>query len=234
MRKRRIVATIECRMTSTRLPGKVMMEAINGKSMLEIMVERVKRVKQINKIVLATTINKTDDCIVTLAKKLKIGYYRGSEDDVLTRVLSAAKKNHADIIVELTGDCPLIDPEIISQVIDCFLCNKCDYVSNSYYPTGISVQVFSLVALKKANHEGLTLQDREHVSLYIVKNPDKFKQITLSPPPKLKRPDIILTLDWPKDYKLIKTVLKKLYPKNKNFSCYDIVELFEKRRNSKR
>lgn len=224
------MATIECRMTSSRLPGKVMMEAIKGKSMLEIMVERVKRVEQINKIVLATTLNKTDDCLVSLAKKLKIGYFRGSEEDVLSRVLAAAKKFKADIIVELTGDCPLIDPAIISQVIDCYLYNECDYASNIYYPAGISTQVFSLAALEKADREGLTPADREHVSLYIVQNPDKFRKVSLPPPPKLKRPDIILTLDWEKDYKRIRKVLRKLYPQNKNFDCYDMVELFKKKK----
>lgn len=227
----KIIATIECRMTSSRLPGKVLLEAIDGKSVLEIMVERVKRVPQIKETVLATTVNKADDDIESLAKRLNIGCFRGSEDDVLSRVLGAAEKFNAGIIVELTGDCPLIDPEIISQVIDCYLYNECDYASTGNpitYPMGMDTQVFSTEILKRADNEGKTAQDREHVSWYIVRNPEKFKQLTVIAPPLLKNTDIEVTLDEKEDYELLREIIKRLYPKNRYFSCYDILDLLKK------
>jgi spore coat polysaccharide biosynthesis protein SpsF len=226
--KDRIVATIECRMTSSRLSGKVMLEAIRGKSMLEVMVERVKQVPQIDDIVLATTINRADDVIERLAVRLGIGCFRGSEDDVLSRVLGAAEKFKADTIVELTGDCPIIDPEIVSQIIDCYLSNDCDYASNcepNTYPVGMETQVFSLKSLRIADKKGKTSQDREHVSWYIRKRPDVFRHLTLIAPASLKHPEIEVTLDEKQDYELIRKVIAKLYPRNKYFSCYDIVKL---------
>lgn len=229
-KKGKIVATIECRMTSSRLLGKVLLEGIDGKSMLEVMVERVKAVKGIDQITLATTTNKTDDVLERLAGKLGIGCFRGSEDDVLSRVLGAAKKFKADIIVELTGDCPLIDPEIVAQVIDCYRNNDCDYASNcdpNTYPIGMDTQVFSTDSLETADKEGLTPADREHVSLYIRKRPEKFKQSILIAPPHLKRPDIQVTLDEKDDYELIRRILQKLYPANKYFSCLDIIKACE-------
>jgi spore coat polysaccharide biosynthesis protein SpsF len=116
MRRSRIIATVECRMTSTRLPGKVMLKSC-GKPMLQHIVERLSRVKKIDEIVFATTTNADDDCILTLSKKLGVSCFRGAENDVLKRVLLAAKKYEGDIIVEITGDCPLIDPDITSQTI---------------------------------------------------------------------------------------------------------------------
>jgi spore coat polysaccharide biosynthesis protein SpsF len=224
----KIISTIECRMTSSRLPGKVLMEGINGKSMLEIMVERVKRVPQIQEVILATTVNKTDDPIESLAQKMGVGCFRGSEEDVLSRVLGAAKKFKADIIVELTGDCPLIDPEIISQVIDCYLRNDCDYASTGNpisYPAGMDTQVYPVAILERADVEGLTPEDREHVSWYIVHNPDKFRLLTIVAPPGLKDTNIFVTLDEKNDCELIRKILAKLYKKNKYFSCYDLVNL---------
>ena len=207
------------------------MDAIAGKSMLEIMIERVKRVQHIQEIVLATTVNKTDDLIELLAKKINVSCFRGSEEDVLSRVLGAAKKFKGDIIVELTGDCPIIDPEIISQVIDCYIHNDCDYASTGNpitYPEGMDIQVYSAKLLERADAEGKTPEDREHVSWYIVKNPVKFKLLTIVAPPALKDTGISITLDEREDCELIREVLKRLYPKNKYFSCYDIVDLFKK------
>jgi len=229
--RKKVVATIECRMTSSRLPGKVMLEVIDGKSMLEIMVERVKQVREIDKIVLATTINKTDDIIEKLAKKLKIGCFRGSEKDVLLRVLGAAEKFKGDIIVELTGDCPIIDPEIVSQVIACYLHNQCDYASNCEpctYPIGMDTQVFSLKTLRIADKIGKSDKDREHVSWYIRKHPGEFRHLTLVAPPNLRHPEIEITLDEIQDYELIKKILKKLYYRKRRFTCQDIIEVFKK------
>ena len=140
----KIVATIEARMGSTRLPQKVM-RPIMGRPMLDLMIERVKRAKLLNEIVIATSINEKDKVLEDLAKRTGVRCFRGSEDDVLDRVLNAAKSVNADIIVELWGDTPLIDPTIIDDAIEYFLDNQYDLVStclDKTFPWGMSLLVF--------------------------------------------------------------------------------------------
>ena len=117
IKDKKIVASIEARMTSSRLPGKVLME-INGKPVLEILIDRLKRSKYINEIVIATSSNDADDRIEELGKELNVAVFRGSEDDVLGRVVGAVETLKGDIIVEITGDCPLMDPEVMDSVIE--------------------------------------------------------------------------------------------------------------------
>ena len=139
--KPRICATIEARMTSSRLPGKVI-KPILDKPTLELMVERVKRIECLDDIILATTTNADDDCLVELAERLGIKCFRGSEDDVLERVLHAAQAHDVDIIVELTGDCPLLDPALVDQGVATYLEKGVDYLTNSQpasYPIGMVV-----------------------------------------------------------------------------------------------
>lgn len=225
-----IAATVECRIASSRLPGKVMMESL-GKPMLEYLVERLKRVERLDHIVLATTENSSDGCIAELAGKLNVGCFRGSEDDVLHRVLCAAESVNADLIVEITGDCPLIDPGIASQTLSLYLSNECDYASNDLtpsYPLGMDVQVFSTDLLRLADREGQTPDDREHVSWFFIRNPKRFRLLMLPAPPQLHWPDLRLTLDEIGDFRLIDAVISTLYPSNPEFSCYDIVSYLRK------
>lgn len=200
-----------------------------GKPMLEHIVERLRRVPQLDGIVFATTVNSSDDCIALLAETLGVSCFRGSEDDVLKRVLLAAQSEQADVIVEITGDCPLIDPEVTSQTIDLYLNNSdCDYVSNDLvvsYPLGMDVQVFSAALLSLADKEGLTAPDREHVSWYIVRHPERFRLVTLPAPPSLCWPTLRLTLDEEDDFLLIDAIFKALYCQKPSFSLYDIISL---------
>ena len=228
----KIVATIECRMSSTRLPGKVMLESC-GKPMLQHIVERLSRVEKINEIVFATTTNVDDDCIEALAKRLEVSCFRGSENDVLKRVLLSVKKFTGDVIVEITGDCPLIDPDITAQTIELYLKNLCDYASNDLvpaFPLGMDVEVFSTEMLELADREGLTPDDREHVSWYFIRNPERFRLLTLPAPSSLFWPDLRLTLDEEADFKLIDTVFKALYFKNQNFTLSDILDFLSNNR----
>ena len=229
-REEKIVATVECRMTSSRLPGKVLMKA-DGKPMLRILVERLSKVEQLDAIVLATTTNKTDDPIAELAKSLGVRCHRGSEDDVLRRVLDAARSADADVIVEITGDCPLLDPQITSQVIDLYRLNDCDYASNLdpvSFPIGMDAQVFSTRLLSIADEEGNTQEDREHVSLFIRKQPERFRKLHLPAPPELHWPDLGLTLDEKEDYELLKTIHESLVSDNPDYSCLDILRFLRK------
>lgn len=222
-----IVATIEARMTSSRLPGKVLMEAL-GKPMLAYQVERLTAVPSINAIVLATTSNAVDHALDAFAAQNDILCWRGSEDDVMQRVIDAASFAKADVVVEITGDCPLIDPEIVEQVIQTFLSNTAEYVNNVQvrsYPDGMDTQVFRLEVLQRSASMTNDHLDREHVTLHIRNNPGQFSHLNLVAPTSLHWPDLGLTLDEKADYKLLKSIIEKLYPVDPLFSCQDIIKL---------
>ncbi|MDB4627876.1 glycosyltransferase family protein [Akkermansiaceae bacterium] len=203
-------------MTSSRLPGKVLMNAVDDISMLEFMIHRVRQSALIDDIIVATTTNKEDNPIVALCEKLDAKSYRGSEDDVLMRVLEAHTEYHSDIIVELTGDCPLIDHQIIDQVIQVYLEGDYDYVSNSHvrsFPMGLDVEVFAADFLRKIEKIAITEADREHVSLYMY-NSNKFKTKEVIAPDNLFWPELRITLDDWGDYDFIKRIIAEFYPQN--------------------
>lgn len=224
----KIVATIEARMTSTRLPGKVLFMA-NGKPMLEHLVNRLKQVKSINEIVLATTINQADDCLVEFAQENGISFFRGSEDDVMSRVIEAGESAEADILVEITGDCPLIDPLLVEQAIQTYLHNNCDYVCPAKsYPAGIgSVQVYPIEVLK---HSASMTDDplvHEHVTLHIRRSKELYRHLYFVAAPDQWFPELELVLDEQKDYEILKKVIEYFGKTNPYFSCREIVDLFK-------
>jgi len=226
----KIVATIEARMTSSRLPGKVLMDVLD-KPILHYLVARLKRVQLLDEIVLATTINSTDDSLVEFANNENIKYYRGSEDDVMARVAGAAESVDADLIVEITGDCPIIDPDIIEQAIQTYINNNVDYVSNAHvrsYPDGMDVQVFSLNVLKKSLNMTDDILDHEHVTLHIRNHPKLFSHLNLVAPKKLWWPDLGLTLDERSDFELLKKIIE-YFSDNIFFDCYEVVKLLRER-----
>ncbi|MDP8297426.1 MAG: glycosyltransferase family protein [Candidatus Orphnella occulta] len=222
--KRKVVATIEARFTSTRLPGKTLLE-ICEKPTLELIIERLKMSELIDEIVIATTVSKDCDAIEELAKGSGVGCFRGSEDDVLDRVLQAAKAYQADIIVEMTGDETLIDPVIVDETIQFYRDNDFDYVSNILdrrYPRGLDTQVFSTEVLEEV--AGLTNDpaDRENVSLYIYEHPEKYTLGSVKAPDEMNRPEWRWTLDTKEDFEFLKAVYEALYSENKVFSAQDI------------
>jgi len=225
----KFIATIEARMTSSRLPGKPLMKA-GGKTMLEHLVMRLRRVKSIDSIVLATTINNEDDDLVNEAERLGINCFRGSEDDVLNRVIGAASSIDADVIIEITGDCPIIDPGIVEQTIQMYKAHNVDYVSNVMirsYPDGMDVQVFTLETLIKSASMTNDPLDIEHVSLHIRNNPELFTRVHLVAPPELHWPELGLTLDEEKDFDLISTVIEHFVDESYLFSCQDAINLLK-------
>lgn len=210
--KKKIMASIEARMTSSRLPGKVLMESLPGVSMLEYMINRVKKSNNIDDIIVATTINKEDDPIVELCKKLKVKYFRGSEDDVLLRVLKAHEHFKSDIIVELTGDCPLIDYVLIDKIINVYNSNNYDYVSNSHvrsFPDGFDVQVFSTKLLSEVALLTKDKYDRENVSSFIYRS-NRYKTFAVIAEGNLFWPELRVTLDDKGDYLLIKNIIENI------------------------
>lgn len=209
------------------------------------MIERLKRIKQANDIIIATTKLKVDDKIVAVAKKLNVKFFRGSEKDVLGRVFYAAKKFKTDIIVEITGDTPLIDPEISDSIIKFFLKknNQIDYLSNDLgihnkkykmlSPIGLSTKVFSTKLLARINKITSNPVDREHVANYIVKNPKKFRLYNYKINKNISRPDLRFTLDYKEDFIVIQKIFQNLYYKNSLFDTFDIINFLDKNRKIK-
>ena len=228
---KRVVAIIEARMTSSRLPGKHMLPA-NGKPMIEHLINRIKQVLSLDEIVMATTVNETDEPLVALTKRLGIACFRGSEEDVMSRVIGAAESVNADIIVGITGDCVIIDPLLVEQTIQMFLNNKCAYVNNaavSSYPGGMNTQVYELESLKKSALMTDDSLDHEHVTSHIFRNPDLFPPVYLVAPPDLHWPELKLELDEPADYELLKKIIEYFGDENPYFSCKDVIDFLKEK-----
>lgn len=212
--------SIEARMTSTRLPGKVL-KIINGKPALEIMVNRVKESKLADNIIIATTINKQDDQIIRWCELNNLSYFRGSENNVYDRVVKAHQKFKTDIIVELTGDCILISAELIDHAINIYLKNDYDYVCVSD-PSGMGAQVYSLKTLQSVSvGRELEYLDKEHVTPYLYTS-GKYKKFETKIYDNLDCPNISFPLDTIEDLKLIENICKNF--NDFNFSFEDIIK----------
>lgn len=229
-----IGAIIQARFPSRRLPGKILKELPfgSGITVLEQVIRRLKRSKKINEILLATTIDRSDNKTVNIAEKEGLKYFRGSCEDVLSRYYLSAKKYRFDIIVRITCDCPCVDVDIVDSVIKKHIEKKADYTTNSLertYPHGLDVEVFNFSVLEKVYKNAKIDYEKEHVTVYIYKNPSLFKITQIRAPKLLYAPDIRITLDTVEDYVLLCIVFNYLYPNNKNFSAYDIVSLFREK-----
>lgn len=223
----KIVIINQARMTSTRLPGKVLKQVL-GKSLLEYQIERLQRVRLVDQIVIATTTNDIDQPIIDLCNRLSISHYRGSEDDVLARYHGAAITYQADVVVRVTSDCPVIDPQVIDQVIQFYIdaYPKYDYFSNCLertYPRGMDTEVFAFKALDQAFQQATDQLDREHVTPFIYRNPDRYQLGKVTNSKKLDNHR--WTVDMPEDFELIKKIIESLYPIKPNFSLEDCLEL---------
>ena len=223
------IATIEARMTSSRLPGKVLLPC-QGQPMLALMVERLRQVPSLDGIVIATTINATDDPIQDLCDRLGVGCWRGSEDDVLSRVLDAATHFGADVIVETTGDCPLIDPGIVQACVTRYRQLGVDYLSNVLergFPIGMDTQVFATRILADVAARTQDPVDHEHVSLYIYRHPELYTLANVAALPHQCDPELRLTLDTAQDLELITKIFDALYPTNPRFNLDDILAVLK-------
>lgn len=218
-----VVVIIQARMGSTRLPGKVM-KIILGKPVLIHDLERIKRMKRINGIIVATTTLEEDNLIVKTIEDYdaNIYIYRGNVENVLDRYYKAAKLNGVDIIVRITSDCPLIDPNISDLTVDKFLDSGCDYCSNNMprtFPLGLDTEVFSFKSLELAWKLSETSYEREHVTPYIRDHPEKFKLSGVTNNVDLS--GLRWTLDYPEDFEFISEIYKRLG--QKPFNTRDIL-----------
>jgi len=221
------LAIIQARVGSTRLPGKVLMK-LAEKIVLEHVIERVSKFKKINKVIVATSIETEDDKISELCQKLNIICYRGSENDVLDRFYHAAKEFNYSNIIRITGDCPMIDPEIIGQVVKLYEKEKLDYATNVIPPTfpkGLDVEVFTFKALEKAWSEVKPGPEREHVTVYFWQHPEIFKQKHLIN--KINLSEKRWVLDYEVDYKFLQEVFNSLYAIKPNFRLTDVLEFIK-------
>lgn len=226
----KVAIFVQARMGSSRLPGKVLMPILE-KPMLKFQIDRLKKVKLAHQLVVLTTDLKLDDPIVAFCQQENVLCYRGSEEDVLDRYYQAALYYKANVIVRVTADCPLIDPAVIDQVIDLFLKNQpdCDYASNTLirsFPRGLDVEVMSFDALKHAFLKGSLTPEREHVTYYIYKHPEKFrlKNLELQPHQDSHR----WTVDTPEDFQLVQMIFEAIYRDNPHFGLNDLLELLHK------
>jgi spore coat polysaccharide biosynthesis protein SpsF len=199
-------------------------------TIIELAIEAGVSVPNIEEIVVATTDNPEDDVLVNLMSFLGVRYYRGSEKDVFGRVIDAATTVNAGIIVEITGDCPLIDPILVEQMIEIYLNNSCDYLSNCETPsylTGMEIQIISLDSLKKSYVMTENPLDREHVTLHMRNNPEIFNQFHIIAPVDLRYPNLSVTLDEQSDLEVINSVIEHLEYLNPLFGCKEIIEFLK-------
>ncbi|WP_313150299.1 glycosyltransferase family protein [Lysinibacillus capsici] len=221
------LAILQARMTSTRLPGKVLKPLNKVEPMLLHQIRRILKSKLIDELIVATSIGKEDDEIVNLCKQNNILYYRGSLDDVLDRFYAVSLQYTPKNIIRLTGDCPLIDPKIIDKVISLHICNENDYTSNVIiptYPDGMDVEVLTYETLIKIKKSASRPSHKEHVTLYLNENREKFKTENVTYNKDLS--EIRLTVDEYEDLELIQKVYNKLQNKG-DYTLEDIIILFK-------
>jgi len=206
-----IVAMVQARMGSTRLPGKVLFD-LAGETVLARVVRRVQRARLVQQVVVATSTSDTDSAIVDESSRLGIECFRGSEQDVLDRYYQAAKRVTADVIVRITSDCPLIDPELVDETVHVFLAKNADYASNvspRLYPRGLDTEVFSMPALERAWREADQAHEREHVTPYFYEHPEIFRLAFA--PAKSDYSHHRWTLDTPEDLALLRAIYQAFH-----------------------
>jgi len=221
-----VVAIIQARMGSSRLPGKSMAE-IEGHAMLWHVVQRVKRARLVDRVVVATSVNAADDAIAEMCRQEGIACHRGSENDVLDRFYTTARAEKAANVVRITADCPLIDPEVIDRTVRRFQCGDLDYASNAMvrtYPDGLDTEVFSFAALEKAWHEASKTSEREHVTPYL--RSEKFRTANVESKSTSLYQHYRWTVDEQQDLEFIRAVYQAMRSKGA-FGMKDVLALLE-------
>jgi spore coat polysaccharide biosynthesis protein SpsF len=223
-----ILAILQARVSSTRLPGKVL-KPILGKPMLSLQIERIRRCRRIEQLLVATSRDPSDNAIESLCKDIQIPCFRGSLDNVLDRFYQASLLYKPEHIVRLTGDCPLIDPQVIDDVVGFYITGNYDYASNTIEPTfpdGLDVEVFKFLALETAWKEAFLPSHREHVTPFIHQNFKRFKIGHYKS--KMNLSHLRWTVDEPEDFELVRQIYEAIYPHNPPFTTRDILDLLRK------
>ena len=224
-----ILAVLQARSSSSRLPGKVL-KPILGKPMLERQIERILRARAIDKLVVATSTDQGDDTIAELCGRIGVDCFRGSLDDVLDRFFQAARPHKPEYVVRLTGDCPLADPTVISAAIQFAVEGNYDYASNTLqptYPDGLDVEVCRYSKLEEVWRSATMKSQREHVTPYFYQNPQLFKLGSMTQQTDLSA--LRWTVDNADDFALITSIFEALYPANPAFGTEDVLRFLQSR-----
>ena len=221
----KIVAIVQARMNSSRLPGKIM-KKINGEPVLGLLLNRLKSSKKISKIVVATSKDKNNSSLIKYLKKIDYDFYEGSEENVLERYFLTAKKFSADIIIRITGDCPLIDASLVDNAIDKFFQKGCEYLSNANpptYPDGLDIEIFSFERLEEANNLSNDISEREHVTPFIKKN-NAVRKFNVKNSKDFSQ--LRWTIDEPEDFEVISNIFNHFHPRV-DFGWKEVLNLYK-------
>lgn len=224
-----ILGILQARASSRRLPGKVM-KPILGRPMLERQIERLRRAKRMDALVVATSVDPSDDAIAALCQTLAVDCFRGSLEDVLDRFYQAARRYVPRAVVRLTGDCPLADPLVIDRLIDLHATAGYQYTSNTLtrsYPDGLDAEVVDLDCLEAAWREARLPSEREHVTPFIYHHAERFRLGNLAQDDDLSH--LRWVVDEPEDFAFISAVYEALYPADPAFTTGDVLALLQRR-----
>ena len=225
-------AVVAGRMASSRLPGKTM-ALLAGRPSLAHIVDRLRRVDELDGIVVATTTEASDEPIRSLASELGVPSHAGSVDDVLGRTLDAARSVGARTIVQVTGDCPLVEPELVADALAVYRTDRPDYVStvldSETFPVGLDVEVFSTAVLAKVDSLTDDPRDREHVSIYIYEHSERFRCRGIAATGSRRRPDLRVCIDTAEDLEVVGAIYEALWPSNPAFGIDDAIAFLDRR-----
>lgn len=225
-----ILAILQARVSSTRLPGKVL-KPLLGQPMILRQVERLKRARTIDRLIIATSVGPEDDALAALCRENGLDCYRGSLEDVLDRYYQAAKPWNPAYVMRLTGDCPLTDPEILDRLAELHLGSACDYSSTALEPTfpdGLDAEIMTFSALEQTWREAKLPSHREHVTPFLYQHPDRFSIRVLKHEENLST--LRWTVDEPADFEFVSRIYEELYPTNPNFGMRDVLAFLDQHR----
>lgn len=229
MKEEKCDLLIQARLDSGRLPRKVLLPLF-GKPLLDFVVERCLRAQRVRQVILVTTEKKSDDPLIAYCEKRDLPYFRGSQEDVLDRFVQAARQFDSQWIVRITADCPLIDPDLIDEMIDQFSAKQpLDYINTDQehsLPRGLDVEIFSRAAGEKAHQRCQDPAEREHVTLFFKRNPDLFSLFTYHH--NCNFAHYRVTVDTREDFSLVQSVLEGLYFAHPHFSMYELFDFLDK------
>lgn len=227
-----VVAVVQTRMTSSRLPGKVL-KPLAGAPLIRRVLERVLRIDGVDRVVVALAEGAAHDAVIPALEGLGVMVVRGSEDDVLARTAAAARAGGAATVMRITSDCPLIDPDVCARVLAAYVSGQpagIRYARTAFdsgYPHGFDTEVFDADALYEAEEKADDPYEREHATPYIWRRPERFPMTIVDAQPNCR--DWRLVVDTPEDYRLMSEIYDALYPRNPNFGLADIAALFAAR-----
>lgn len=227
MTRASVIAVLQARMSSSRLPGKVLLQ-VCGKPLLQHQIERVRRCAAIDQLIVATSSDSSDDLIEILGRSIQVPVYRGSREDVLDRFVSASRPYRCELVVRLTGDCPLVDPAIVDRVVQTTIDGGFDYVSSALHPSfpdGLDAECLRFETLEQAWREAALPSEREHVTSFVYARPGRFRLGEVRNDRDLS--SLRWTVDEPRDFVFVSQVYERLYPGKPDFSMEDVLQLLD-------